>query len=231
MKNIVYIVAVLSLCLNGYLLFKPEVEKTVYVEKRVEVASEPEIVTVTEVDQELEQKYAKALEEIERYKKELDSKENELIAYSDSDGESTELAQNKVAEMSYKELSDEELDKKIMAKYQEDKKIIEDAFANEELDPIWGYQTQDLINAAIQKHGDLTKYSTENLQCKTNVCKMTIKPYTQNQSSAISAGMNASFSFHSNEALRDLGSSFSMNEEHSEVEMFIWKKELTDGGK
>ncbi len=86
--------------------------------------------------------------------------------------------------------------------------MVKELFEKESVNESWAYQTQDAITNTIYAHGDTSLYEIKELVCKSTVCKMELKPFSNSKGVEMMVSINASMAFNENEHLREFKRNF-----------------------
>ncbi|WP_251358118.1 hypothetical protein [Kangiella sp. TOML190] len=212
----------LSIAGNAFLLLKPKEAMVKELQPEKVVITETE--TVTLEDKEIKFKYARTKKELEILKEEFAAVQNELKLLNDR----IEVA-NLDKELTVTEIDtspDSQPTKEYFEKAQKQKKTLESLFQSEEVDSQWAYTYQDKISRVLNARGDTSLYEISQLECKTSVCKLSIKPFRNSEGSRMASGMNAMMSIGKDKELSGYITTlkFGNKDEQETVELYIAKR-------
>ncbi|MRX27558.1 hypothetical protein [Kangiella sp. HZ709] len=209
MNKILISLLTLSIAGNAYLFFKPQ-------EVLVETA-EPEKIIVKETEV-VSVKDHGALKALESANEKIAALENEMLKLQ----EELDLIKDReeLAKLS-KTIDDETMESienvnvlsdETMKKMEQERQAMINLYEQEAVDSSWAYQTQDAITKALNESGDTSSYNVEDLQCKSTICKVNLKPYKQNEHSAVMAGISASSAIHMGSDLKGFDTKIKLDE-------------------
>lgn len=221
MNKVVYVLLGLSLAVNGYFLVNNNSKQEKVIVKEVTTQK-------AEIKQQIEDKAVKqvASEENEGINQEqlyldkIAELENEIALLKQDAGEEDSLT-NKIE--SVRVSSTRKVDEKVLEEF--NRYNAKEMFESQAVDPEWAFERQDVIYELITNSELMSQLNVSDVECKTSVCKISLKTFQDKHSAKMIAMMDTSELLRDSKLLSGLSSQSSLKPGTNELFMYLYKED------
>lgn len=225
MNKVVYVLLGLSLAANGYFLVNSDSQKERVIVKEVttqkaEVKSQVE----DKIVKQMRAKESEGQDKEQLYLDKIAELENEIALLQEQiAGKSqTENSQDNQVE-SVTISSTREVDEKILEEF--NRYNPKEMFESQPVDPEWAFERQDGIYELITNSDLMSQLNVSDVECKTSVCKVSLKTFDDKHSAKMMAMMDTSELLRKSELLSGLSSQTSLKPGTNELYMYFYKED------